>query len=106
MKQLMKIVLTTAIIVAGSTGVVAMADDCGKDDRVSLPGCVWVSGVIRGYGKISFQNNCPGVVTVKVDRPGPDMRIDLPPNQWMKDVVVDSDVFTLSCCPRYSKCSF
>jgi hypothetical protein len=85
----------------------SFADNCGKDDRVSVPACVKLSGasiIKRGatYAGWDVANRCEHPVTLKFDQPGKDVRITVGTPERVK---VDADRSAkISCCPRYNSC--
>lgn len=82
----------------------ARADDCGTSDRVPLPVCA-VSGKIQGTKPgIFVHNTCSYPITVKFDKPGTDVRTDIPAGKRI-DQETPPDDTVVSCCPRYSQCS-
>ncbi|MEH1834180.1 MAG: hypothetical protein V7L29_19435 [Nostoc sp.] len=83
------------------TALPALADNCSKEDRVPLPGCVNAK-IIRGGANII--NNCNHPVTIKVDiADKTDKRVTIGAHK--RTLVPVSGRYKLSCCPRYNKCS-
>lgn len=94
--------LTTAFL-----PVEALADKCGKDDRVSLPSCSnYVTGVRNQQARVWVHNKCDYDLTVKVDiHSHSDKRHDLKAGEsWSHGAFVHPDDFRVYCCPRYSRC--
>ena len=84
---------------------VALADRCGRNDRVPLPDCVDASHSGRKY---NITNNCGFTVTVKVDiRHGDDRRYTIRPGgrERGKSGFLWSSVRSIRCCPRYNQCA-
>lgn len=108
----------------------ASSDDCGSNDRVELPSCVTAIKATNS-STLLINNNCPGLVTVKVDKSGSDRLYIIPgntgmgrPKGWATGFSPDSqlkydgilkasgpyqnitdvkysEVNKVSCCPRY-----
>lgn len=82
----------------------ARADDCGTSDRVPLPVCA-VSGKIQGTKPgIFVHNTCSYPITVKFDKPGTDVRTDIPAGKRIDQETPPDDTI-VSCCPRYNLCA-
>ena len=82
----------------------ARADDCGESDRAPLPSCA-SKGRIQGTQPGWFvQNSCSYPITVKFDKPGSDVRTDIPAGVRI-DQETPPDETKVSCCPRYNLCA-
>ena len=94
--QIWAIGLALVFGVFSSSGV--YADKCGKNDRVSLPGCASVDG-----NRVT--NNCSFSVTVKWDVAGaPDNRKTIGPGKSATGGFFPLSTRKISCCPRYGRC--
>ena len=86
--------------------VSSFADDCGNDDRERPPRCF---GTNQGndWNKWEFHNDCPGPITIKFDKPGPDKRWTIPADTtgyW--DGGDRGTNWQVHCCPRYNRCDY
>ena len=102
MKHLfMRLMIASVVALSASS---ARADDCGSSDRVPLPACA-STGRIQGTKPGLFVHNlCKYPITVKFDKPGSDLRLDIPAGTRI-DQETPPDDTKLSCCPRYSQCA-
>ncbi|WP_334744805.1 hypothetical protein [Nostoc sp.] len=84
------------------TALPALAgDNCSKEDRVPLPGCVTAAYIEHG---VILTNSCNHVVTVKVDiADGYDKRVNVGANGGQRTVPINGR-YKLACCPRYHRC--
>ena len=97
------------VLATGAIGD-ARADRCGRGDRVTLPSCV--SNYVRSNSYWA-RNYCDYTVTIKADiKNGSDHRFDLDYDESRSHHINEFDynigrkrVRSLSCCPRYNRCS-
>lgn len=85
----------------------AIADRCGKDDRVTLPSCA--KGYFNG-GSFNLSNRCNYRVTYKVDVEGAsDFLISVQPGETERRKLDGERSYkairAFKCCPRYSACT-
>jgi hypothetical protein len=99
MKNVSMILLMACVFVW--TARDAVADDCGKEDRVSTPPCV---GKWGGNSDLGVINNCDYPVTLKFDWRGPDARVTLQPGKEYTNNNYSIWTTTISCCPKYGRC--
>jgi hypothetical protein len=92
------------VAIATMTASSGHADDCGTSDRVALPACA-VSGKIQGSSAGFFvDNRCWHPITVKFDKSGGDLRVDIPAGKRVDQTPLPADT-KISCCPRYNSCA-
>lgn len=99
--------LFASLMIASVTtlwGSVAHADKCGTKDRVPLPPCALSGRVLGTQEGMWVQNNCSYPITVKFDKPGPDIRKDVLPGKRIEEKAPPYDT-KLTCCPRYNQCA-
>jgi hypothetical protein len=103
----MKHLFTTLVplVVVALSGSSARADKCGKSDRVELPACAHFSRFLGTVQGIRIDNKCSYPITVKFDKPGSDVRTDIPPKGTTEQVLKDPFKTVVSCCPRYNLCA-
>ncbi len=81
----------------------AYADKCSKRDSVELPSC---AKEIRTGSTVKVVNGCPFTITVKWDIVAlPDHKRDIAPGEEREIGSFIMKIRSVSCCPRYNKCS-
>ena len=83
----------------------AFADDCGREDRVTVPKCVYYG--ITTVADPWVRNDCSHPVTLKWDQSGSDHRQTFQPGEYKSTLskVKGEDRTRIYCCPRYNSCA-
>jgi len=99
-----KVILLVCLVsvLMGLTASPSWADDCGTEDRVAVPKCVYY-GTAGGWW---VRNECNHPVTLKWDQSGSDHRQTFAVGEYDSSIpeAKDESRTRLSCCPRYNSC--